>query len=99
MKSQETIHRMKFMMKLKSKITYLEKVLETIEDNFGDSFKSDIAIAIEEFDESNETLKFLNQLNTKKDIDDWVSKLTSRIVMRYDQVGVDEIIYDYIELR
>ena len=98
MKSQETIHRMKFMMKLKSKITYLEKVLETIEDNFGDSFKPDIAIAIEEFDESNETLKFLNQLNTKKDIDDWVSKLTSRIVMRYDQMGVDEIIYDYIEL-
>jgi hypothetical protein len=38
MKSQETIHRMKFMMKLKSKITYLEKVLDTIGDIFANSF-------------------------------------------------------------
>ena len=39
-----------------------------------------------------------NQLNTKKAIDEWVNILTSRIVMRYDKIGVDEIIYDYFEL-
>ena len=46
-------------MKLKNKITYLEKVLDTVEENFGDSFKADIAIFIDEFDELNETLNFL----------------------------------------
>lgn len=83
---------------LKSKIVYLEKVLNTIEDNFADSFKFDIANVIDEFDESNISLKFLNQLNTKNDIANWVNKLTSRIVMKYDQLSVDELIYDYIEL-
>jgi len=43
---------------------------------------------------------FLGNLNTKKEINNWVEKLTSRIVMKYDDEIDDyeilqEIIADY----
>jgi len=43
-------------------------------------------------------LFFLKEIKTLIEIENWVSKLTSRIVLREDEMEVNEIINDYLEL-
>lgn len=85
---------------LEEKITYLKKYLHKKEANFKDGYKVDIAFFFDEFSPQNPMFKFLENLKTKKEISDWVEKLTSRIVMKYDDEIDDyeilqEIITDY----
>jgi hypothetical protein len=80
------------------KIVCLELTLNKIEDNYADSLKTDILFFIGDFDENNSCLDFLDKLTTKQEVDSWVDKLTSRIVMKEHLAGIDEIISDYIEL-
>ena len=59
-----------------------------------------IYILIGDFDSSNSIFKFLNNLDSKEEITNWIGKLTSRIVMKFDEdtETINDFIYDYIEL-
>ena len=88
------------MLSLKEKTSYLKEELETIESNYAESFKSDIQFLLVDFNLSNPNFKFLNDLKSKAEITDWVNKLTSRIVLKFDEdcESLNDFIYDYIEL-
>lgn len=88
------------MLTFEKKIVYLKKQLENIEDNYADSFKTDIYILIGDFDLSNPIFYFLNDLNSNEEITEWINRLTSRIVMKFDKETetINDFIYDYIEL-
>ncbi len=76
------------MLKHSEKVKALKEHLYKPAENYADSFKSDILMHFHEFDEevlSNEELDFLDTLLTIQDIQNWMDKLTSRIVMKYDE--------------
>lgn len=85
------------------KIKFLENILTKPESNFADSYKADILMFFnDDFVEKNPIFTFLEKLNSKEEIEDWVNKLTSRLVMRideddkYSRMDVDNIIDEYI---
>lgn len=85
------------MLTYKQKIYYLEKYLDVPEDSYADSFKTDILLFFGDFDTTNPMFQFLNILNSKKEIEAWVNKLTSRIVIKLDEEidNTGELIADY----
>ncbi|WP_367772701.1 hypothetical protein AB3G33_03720 [Flavobacterium sp. WC2421] len=54
----------------------------------------------DEFNIANPMLSFLNKITTREEIVIWLDKLTSRIVLKYDDdyEQINDFIYDYIEL-
>jgi len=64
------------MLSLSQKITYLEDFLALPAENYGESFKIDILLFIDAFEESNPRLSFLNDLETFEAIEAWVTRLT-----------------------
>jgi hypothetical protein len=87
------------MLTFQDKISYLEISLNKIEENYADSFRNEIIYFIEEFDVKNECLQFLNNLVSFKEIDNWIEKLTSRIVLKFDDESeqINEFISDFIK--
>lgn len=82
------------------KIDYLKEVLGVVDnDNYADSFKVDISLFIGDFDMLNPKMIFLNKLSSRVEIDGWIDKLTSRIVMKFDEDNecIDDFIFDYME--
>jgi len=86
------------MLSFEEKIVYLENSLSKTEENYADSFRPDIHIFFSEFHIENKLFIFLKETNTFIEIENWISKLTSRIVMKEDEMEVNEIINDYLEL-
>lgn len=82
------------MLSLSQKITHLENYLSLPSENCADSFKTDILFFIDEFDESNSLLSFLHDLENFEAIEAWVDRLTSRIVMKFDEEA--ESIHDFM---
>jgi len=89
------------MIPMNEKISYLEACLREGGMSYADSFKADIAIALGEFTEDNPTLAFLERLTSEQDITDWVNRLTSRIVMKFDEESeqLGEFVHEYIMTR
>lgn len=87
------------MLSLDNKIHYLESYLTQPNKNYADSFKEDIVMFMDDFIEENQLLFFLNKLNSLEEIENWVDKLCSRIVLKFDSEGEDinDFIYDYIQ--
>ncbi|MCG2693227.1 hypothetical protein L6279_03915 [Candidatus Parcubacteria bacterium] len=79
------------MLTLKNKISIFTKILSQEEISYADSFNANIDIAGRNCD-----YKFLEKLNTEKDIEYWIDKLKSRIVMKEDEALLEDIIDDYI---
>lgn len=82
------------------KIEYLEQLLNQTEENYADTFKADITMFFDDnFSEENPQLQFLDNLNSKQAIENWVDKLTSRFVMKFDSEFETEndFIYNYLE--
>jgi hypothetical protein len=79
------------------KIAHLETCLRE-GGSYADSFKADIAIVLGDFDTTNTHLDFLDGLMSKEQISEWVNRLTSRIVMKFDEESeqLGEFVYDYI---
>ena len=89
-------------MTLSEKIEYLEQFLNQSEENYADSFKADVIMFFEDdFSEENPQLLFLENLNSKQEIENWIDKLTSRFVMKFDSEFETEndFIYNYLENR
>jgi hypothetical protein len=87
------------MLSLNKKIAYLETSLNKHDGNYADNFKEDIIIFIDEFDIKNERLNFLTHLVSYTDIDSWIEKLTSRMILKFDSESeqISDFIFDYIE--
>ena len=88
------------MLTFQVKISHLESYLNKEEENYADSFKTDILFYFNEFDETNPDLKFLEKLDSIEQIENWVDKLTSRIVMKFDEDGeqINDFIHEYLLL-
>ena len=85
-------------MQKKEKIKCLEAYLEK-EENFADSFKGEIACIMGDFEEDNPLLSFLDGLTDEKAIHQYIDRLTSRIVMKYDSEleSLGDFVWDYVE--
>lgn len=83
------------MLSKKDKIKTLDKILDENDGCYADSFKTDLLFRIGDLEIEN--LNFLDHLKTKNEIEEWVNKITSRIVMREDDDTVENIIDDYLE--
>jgi hypothetical protein len=82
------------------KIEYFEQFLNQPEENYADSFKVDIIMFFDDdFSNLNSQLLFLENLNSKRDIENWIDRLTSRFVMKFDSEleTENDFIYDYLE--
>jgi len=79
------------------KIAHLETCLHD-GGSYADRFKADIAIVLGDFDTTNTQLDFLDGLTSKEQISDWVNRLTSRIVMKFDEESeqLSDFIHEYV---
>lgn len=87
-------------MTLLEKIEYIEQLLSQTEENYADTFKADITLFFDDdFSEEKSQLQFLDNLSSKQEIENWIEKLTSRFVMKFDSGFETEtdFIYDYLE--
>ncbi|MFA5557581.1 MAG: hypothetical protein WDA29_10865 [Flavobacteriaceae bacterium] len=83
------------MLNFAEKIEILKEYLSEIKDNYADSLKTDIILYFNDFEDVNsEDFKFLSELKSKEDIYKWVDKLTSKIVMKFNED--EEQISDFI---
>lgn len=83
------------MLNFAEKIEILKEYLSEIKDNYADSFKTDIMLYFNDFEDVNsEDFKFLSELKSKEDVYKWVDKLTSKIVMKFNED--EEQISDFI---
>ena len=85
------------MLSLKEKIFHLEITLNKSAENYAESFRTDIHIFFDDFYIENKLFNFLKEINTTAEIEDWIIKLTSRIVMNEHEMEVNDIIVDYLE--
>lgn len=87
------------MLTFEEKIIYLENSLSKTERNYYDNFKEDIIVFFDEFNVKNERLNFLNNFVSFTEIDNWVEKISSRIVLKFDEESeqINDFIYDFIE--
>ena len=85
---------------LTEKIIYLQKFLNQPEENYADSFKADIMDYFDSFEIENKDLGFLNSMDTFEEIENWITRLTSRIVLKFDEESesINDFIADYIAL-
>lgn len=85
-------------MQKKEKIKCLGDYLEK-EENYADSFKGEIACIMGDFEEDNPLLSFLDGLTDEKAIHQYIDRLTSRIVMKYDSEleSLGDFVWDYVE--
>jgi hypothetical protein len=87
------------MLTFEEKIIYLENSLNKTEGNYYDNFKEDIVIFFDEFSTKNDRLNFLNNFVSFNEIDKWVEKISSRIVLKFDEESeqINDFIYDFME--
>lgn len=85
---------------LSEKISYLEECLNKPEQNYADSFKADIIDFFDSFEIENKDLIFLSAMDSYEEIENWITKLTSRIVLKFDEESesINDFIVDYIKL-
>lgn len=87
-------------MVFKRKIEILEGALNETSNTFADSFKSDIIMYFDEdFTIKNSNLFFLNKLETKEEIENFINNITSHFVMKFDKEfeTEEDFIHDYID--
>ena len=85
------------MLNHEDKVKVLKAYLFDSKESYADSFKTDILFYFDGLDtikEDNTKLNFLENLNSKQDIHNWVDNLTSKIVMKYNEE--EEQLSDFI---
>ncbi|MFN5416620.1 MAG: hypothetical protein ACK5B9_06145 [Flavobacteriia bacterium] len=88
------------MLTFQEKISYLENRLHLPDGNYYDNFKDDLLIFFEDFNINNKRLNFLHHYDSISEIDNWIEKLSSRLVLKFDeeQEQLTDFIQDFIEL-
>lgn len=86
------------MLSFTDKMSYLENYLTKSQCNYADIYRTDILIYLGGFEQHNDNLKLLNRLKTTEEIEYFIDKLTSRIIMKYDQENEElgDFIFDFI---
>ena len=87
-------------MTLLKKIEYIKQLLSQTEENYADTFKADITMFFDDdFSEENSQLQFLDNLSSKQEIENWIEKLTSRFVIKFNSgfETENDFIYNYLE--
>jgi len=85
------------MLSYDDKIKFLKLYLSDIKDNYADSFKTDILLYFDDFENLQENgikLNFLKNLNSEEEIYNWINNLTSKIVMKFNEE--EEELSDFI---
>jgi hypothetical protein len=87
------------MLSFNKKIQHLENYLLQAHENYADSFKEDIIMFLDDFTDQNKFLSFLNNIDSLEEIENWVDKLCSRIILKFDSEGeeINDFIYDYLQ--
>lgn len=87
------------MLTFEEKISYFESSLNKTQGDYADNFKEDINIFIDVYNIKNERLQFLNKLVSFEEIDSWIEKLISRIILKFDSESeqINDFIFDFIE--
>lgn len=80
------------MLTFQEKKAIYDEIISREEKNYADSFNNDLDLMAENYE-----YYFLNSLNTLNEIEYWIDKLKSRLVMKEDVAGLEDIIHDYIE--
>ena len=83
-------------MTLVQKTTLLKQLLELPQENYADSFKTDVSICLENYASEELEKLFLSKISNETELRNWIDKLTSRIVMHEEDDNASEIIHDYI---
>ncbi len=89
-------------MTLAKKTKILENYLSESPTNFRDTFKTDIYLFFnEDFTTENPLLNFLDVFESKEDILSWVDKVTSQIVLKFDEneEELGDFIWDHIAVE
>lgn len=77
------------------KIEILKTCLHNVEENYADSFKTEILFFFDEFEDIHSIdFSFLNNLNSREDIYLFVDNLTSKIVLKFNEE--EEQLSDFI---
>ncbi len=79
------------MLSLNKKIKIFKSILNQEEVSYADSFNGLIFIFSQ-----NSDFQFLEKLNSKSDIENWIKRLKSIIVMREDDATFEDILDEYI---
>jgi hypothetical protein len=82
------------------KVDVLESYLKEPSQNYRDSFKTDLYLFFnEDFTEDNPLLTFLNTLESPGEIIQWVDRVTSYIVLKFDEEDeqLDDVIWEFVE--
>ena len=73
------------MLTFHEKTAILKACLEDVGDSYADSFKTDILFYFNDFDPSDPKLAFLSDLDFEEEIVGWVNRITSLMVMKYEE--------------
>ena len=83
------------MLDIKNKISYFKEYLNVKNSNYGDEMKEEIYNNL--FELGNDTdFVFLEKLNTKKEIDDKIEILVSKMILHEHEDSLNNIIVNYI---
>jgi hypothetical protein len=87
------------MLNFEEKIIYLKNSLSKTEGNYYDNFKEDIVIFFDDFNIKNNRLIFLHDFVSFTEIDNWVNKILSKIVLKFDENSeqLNDFINEFIE--
>jgi hypothetical protein len=87
------------MLTYEEKISHFENSLHKLDGNYSDNIKQDIIVYFNEFNPENKRLYLLKKINSFDEIDIWIERLTSRIILKFDSESeqINDFIYDFIE--
>ncbi|MNJ88902.1 hypothetical protein D3C87_64600 [compost metagenome] len=67
------------------KITRLKSCLETVDNSYADSFKAEMLLYFGDFNPKDPKLFFLHDLDFEEEIINWVNRITSLIVSKFEE--------------
>lgn len=81
------------------KINLLKSYLKEPSQNYRDTFKTDIYLFFnEDFTVQNPLLTFLHTLNSPESITQWVDRVNSHIVLKFDEESeqIEDVILEFV---
>jgi len=82
------------MLTISEKINHFELYLSQKNNNYGDTIKEDLSIQFFDFDNFN--FDFLKKLKTKKEIENKIEFIVSKIILHEHEDGINSIIMNLL---